>query len=244
MSNLNVNGNYESKIAQTGSTVSSTQTQQAKDPSSVFGKRERWEELGLTKEQYENLCAEDPAFATKSLDEQKKVLAGLDVEVAAPPEEAQQSAHTSEATGTVQANTTAETAEGITAQPAETQPVENKLATTAEITQAETVEEESQPAQKILTKAEIDERKAFNKMGTEEKLSIIIEDYAQNNYMFGDADNRHTEEEWNALSSEAKQAEVEKSKQHLNEIIQKYDSQTSEKGKVTDTETLLILPIL
>ena len=241
MSNLNVNGNYESKIAQTGSTVSSTQTQQAKDPSSVFGKRERWEELGLTKEQYENLCAKDPAFATKSLDEQKKVLAGLDVEVAAPPEEAQQSAHTSEATGTVQANTTAETAEGITAQPTETQSVENKLATTAEITQTETVEEESQPAQKILTKAEIDERKAFNKMGTEEKLSIIIEDYAQNNYMFGDADNRHKEEDWNALSSEAKQAEVEKSKHHLNGIIQKYASQTSEKGKVTvtDTETLL-----
>lgn len=241
MSNLNVNGNYESKIAQTGSTVSSTQTQQAKDPSSVFGKRERWEELGLTKEQYENLCAKDPAFATKSLDEQKKVLAGLDVEVAAPPEEAQQSAHTSEATGTVQANTTAETAEGITAQPTETQSVENKLATTAEITQTETVEEESQPAQKILTKAEIDERKAFNKMGTEEKLSIIIEDYAQNNYMFGDADNCHKEEDWNALSSEAKQAEVEKSKHHLNGIIQKYASQTSEKGKVTvtDTETLL-----
>lgn len=241
MSNLNVNGNYESKIAQTGSTVSSTQTQQAKDPSSLFGKKERWVELGLTKEQYKNLCAEDPAFATKSLDEQKKVLAGLDVEVAAPPEEAQQSAHTSEATGTVQANTTAETAEGITAQPAETQPVENKLATTAEITQAETVEEESQPAQKILTKAEIDERKAFNKMGTEEKLSIIIEDYAQNSYMFGDADNRHKEEDWNALSSEAKQAEIEKSKQHLNDIIQKYASQTSEKGKVTvtDTETLL-----
>lgn len=244
MSNLNVNGNYESKIAQTGSTASSTQTQQAKDPSSVFGKRERWEELGLTKEQYENLCAKDPAFGTKSLDEQKKVLAGLDVEVAAPPEEARQSAHTSEATGTVQANTTAETAEGITAQPAtsqpaETQPVENKPATTAEITQAETVEEESQPAQKILTKAEIDERKAFNKMGTEEKLSIIIEDYAQNNYMFGDADNRHKEEDWNALSSEAKQAEVEKSKQYLNGIIQKYASQTPEKGKVTDTETLL-----
>ncbi len=244
MSNLNVNGNYESKIAQTGSTASSTQTQQAKDPSSVFGKRERWEELGLTKEQYENLCAKDPAFGTKSLDEQKKILAGLDVEVAAPPEEAQQSAHTSEATGTVQANTTAETAEGITAQPAtsqpaETQPVENKPATTAEITQAETVEEESQPAQKILTKAEIDERKAFNKMGTEEKLSIIIEDYAQNNYMFGDADNRHKEEDWNALSSEAKQAEVEKSKQQLNDIIQKYASQIFEKGKVTDTETLL-----
>lgn len=239
MSNLNVNGNYESKIAQTGSTVSSTQTQQAKDPSSVFGKRERWEELGLTKEQYENLCAKDPAFATKSLDEQKKVLAGLDVEVAAPPEEAQQSAHTSEATGTVQANTTTETAKAATAQPTETQSVENKLATTAEITQTETVEEESQPAQKILTKAEIDERKAFNKMGTEEKLSIIIEDYAQNNYMFGDADNRRTEEKWNALSSEAKQAEVEKSKQHLNGIIQKYASQTSEKGKVTDTETLL-----
>ena len=239
MSNLNVNGNYESKIAQTGSTVLSTQTQQAKDPSSVFGKRERWEELGLTKEQYENLCAKDPAFGTKSLDEQKKVLAGLDVEVAAPPEEAQQSAHTSEATGTVQANTTTETAEAVTAQPTETQSVENKLATTAETTQAETVEEESQPAQKILTKAEIDERKAFNKMGTEEKLSIIIEDYAQNNYMFGDADNRHKEEDWNALSSEAKQAEIEKSKQHLNDIIQKYASQTSEKGKVTDTETLL-----
>lgn len=244
MSNLNVNGNYESKIAQTGSTASSTQTQQAKDPSSLFGKKERWVELGLTKEQYKNLCAEDPAFATKSLDEQKKVLAGLDVEVAAPPEEAQQSAHTSEATGTVQANTTAETAEGITAQPAtsqptETQSVENNLATTAEITQAETVEEESQPAQKILTKAEIDERKAFNKMSTEEKLSIIIEDYAQNNYMFGDADNRHKEEDWNALSSEAKQAEVEKSKQYLNGIIQKYASQTPEKGKVTDTETLL-----
>lgn len=239
MSNLNVNGNYESKIAQTGSTASSTQTQQAKDPSSVFGKRERWEELGLTKEQYENLCAKDPAFGTKSLDEQKKVLAGLDVEVAAPAEEAQQSAHTSEATGTVQANTTAETAEAVTAQPTETQSVENKLATTAETTQAETVEEESQPAQKILTKAEIDERKAFNKMGTEEKLSIIIEDYAQNNYMFGDADNRHKEEDWNALSSEAKQAEVEKSKQHLNGIIQKYASQTSKKGKVTDTETLL-----
>lgn len=244
MSNLNVNGNYESKIAQTGSTVSSTQTQQAKDPSSLFGKKERWVELGLTKEQYENFCAKDPAFATKSLDEQKKVLAGLDVEVAAPPEEARQSAHTSEATGTVQANTTAETAEGITAQPAtsqpaETQSVENKLATTAEITQAETVEEESQPAQKILTKAEIDERKAFNKMGTEEKLSIIIEDYAQNNYMFGDADNQHTEDKWNALTAEAKQAEIEKSKQHLNDIIQKYASQTPEKGKVTDTETLL-----
>lgn len=241
MSNLNVNGNYESKIAQTGSTVSSTQTQQAKDPSSLFGKKERWVELGLTKEQYENLCAKDPAFGTKSLDEQKKVLAGLDVEVAAPAEEAQQSAHTSEATGTVQANTTTETAEAVTAQPTETQSVENKLATTAEITQAETVEEESQPAQKILTKAEIDERKAFNKMGTEEKLSIIIEDYAQNNYMFGDADNCHKEEDWNALSSEAKQAEVEKSKQHLNVIIQKYASQTSEKGKVTvtDTETLL-----
>ena len=239
MSNLNVNGNYESKIAQTGSTASSTQTQQAKDPSSVFGKRERWEELGLTKEQYENLCAKDPAFGTKSLDEQKKVLAGLDVEVAAPAEEAQQPAQTSEVTGTVQANTTTETAEAVTAQPTETQSVENKLATTAEITQAETVEEESQPAQKILTKAEIDERKAFNKMGTEEKLSIIIEDYAQNNYMFGDADNRHKEEDWNALSSEAKQAEVEKSKQQLNDIIQKYASQISEKGKVTDTETLL-----
>ena len=244
MSNLNVNGNYESKIAQTGSTVSSTQTQQAKDPSSLFGKKERWVELGLTKEQYENLCAKDPAFGTKSLDEQKKVLAGLDVEVAAPAEEAQQSAHTSEATGTVQANTTAETAEGITAQPATSQPaetksVENKLVTTAETTQAETVEEESQPAQKILTKAEIDERKAFNKMGTEEKLSIIIEDYAQNNYMFGDADNRHKEEDWNALSSEAKQAEIEKSKQHLNDIIQKYASQPSKKGIVTDTETLL-----
>lgn len=244
MSNLNVNGNYESKIAQTGSTVSSTQTQQAKDPSSLFGKKERWVELGLTKEQYKDLCAKDPAFATKSLDEQKKVLAGLDVEVAAPPEEAQQSAHTSEATGTVQANTTAETAEGITAQPAtsqpaETQPVENKPATTAETTQAEPVEEETPPAPKILTKAEIDERKAFNKMGTEEKLSIIIEDYAQNNYMFGDADNRHKEEDWNALSSEAKQAEVEKSKQHLNGIIQKYASQISKKGKVTDTETLL-----
>ena len=244
MSNLNVNGNYESKIAQTGSTVSSTQTQQAKDPSSLFGKKERWVELGLTKEQYKDLCAKDPAFATKSLDEQKKVLAGLDVEVAAPPEEARQSAHTSEATGTVQANTTAETAEGITAQPAtsqpaETQPVENKLATTAEITQAETVEEESQPAPKILTKAEIDERKAFNKMGTEEKLSIIIEDYAQNNYMFGEADNRPTEDEWNALTAEAKQAEIEKSKQYLNGIIQKYASQTPEKGKVTDTETLL-----
>lgn len=244
MSNLNVNGNYESKIAQTGSTVSSTQTQQAKDPSSVFGKRERWEELGLTKEQYENLCAKDPAFATKSLDEQKKVLAGLDVEVAAPPEEAQQSAHTSEATGTVQANTTTETAEGTTAQlatsqPAETQSVENKPATTAETTQAEPVEEETPPAPKILTKAEIDERKAFNKMGTEEKLSIIIEDYAQNNYMFGDADNRHTEDKWNALTAEAKQAEIEKSKQHLNDIIQKYASQTSKKGKVTDTETLL-----
>lgn len=244
MSNLNVNGNYESKIAQTGSTVSSTQTQQTKDPSSLFGKKERWVELGLTKEQYKDLCAQDPAFATKSLDEQKKVLAGLDVEVAAPPEEAQQSAHTSEATGTVQANTTAETAEGITAQPAtsqpaETQSVENKPATTAETTQAEPVEEETPPAPKILTKAEIDERKAFNKMGTEEKLSIIIEDYAQNNYMFGDADNRLTEEEWNALSSEAKQAEVEKSKQYLNGIIQKYASQTPEKGKVTDTETLL-----
>ena len=239
MSNLNVNGNYESKIAQTGSTASSTQTQQAKDPSSVFGKRERWEELGLTKEQYENLCAKDPAFGTKSLDEQKKILAGLDVEVAAPPEEAQQPAQTSEVTGTVQANTTTETAEAVTAQPTETQSVENKLATTAEITQAETVEEESQPAQKILTKAEIDERKAFNKMGTEEKLSIIIEDYAQNNYMFGDADNRHKEEDWNALSSEAKQAEVEKSKKHLNGIIQKYASQPSKKGKVTDTETLL-----
>lgn len=244
MSNLNVNGNYESKIAQTGSTASSTQTQQAKDPSSVFGKRERWDELGLTKEQYENLCAKDPAFGTKSLDEQKKVLAGLDVEVAAPPEEAQQSAHTSEATGTVQANTTAETAEGITAQPAtsqpaETQPVENKPATTAETTQAEPVEEETPPAPKILTKAEIDERKAFNKMGTEEKLSIIIEDYAQNNYMFGDADNRHTEDKWNALTAEAKQAEIEKSKQQLNDIIQKYASQTSGKGKVTDTETLL-----
>mgnify|MGYP004530168359 CR=1 FL=1 len=244
MSNLNVNGNYESKIAQTGSTVSSTQTQQAKDPSSLFGKKERWVELGLTKEQYENFCAKDPAFGTKSLDEQKKVLAGLDVEVAAPAEEAQQSAHTSEATGTVQANTTTETAEGTTAQlatsqPTETQSVENNLATTAEITQAETVEEESQPAQKILTKAEIDERKAFNKMSTEEKLSIIIEDYAQNNYRFGDADNRHKEEDWNALSSEAKQAEVEKSKQHLNGIIQKYASQISKKGKVTDTETLL-----
>lgn len=241
MSNLNVNGNYESKIAQTGSTVLSTQTQQTKDPSSLFGKKERWVELGLTKEQYDNLCAKDPAFGTKSLDEQKKVLAGLDVEVAAPAEEAQQSAHTSEATGTVQANTTTETAKAATAQPTETQSVENKLATTAEITQAETVEEESQPAQKILTKAEIDERKAFNKMGTEEKLSIIIEDYAQNNYMFGDADNRHKEEDWNALSSEAKQAEVEKSKHHLNGIIQKYASQTSEKGKVTvtDTETLL-----
>lgn len=244
MSNLNVNGNYESKIAQTGSTVSSTQTQQTKDPSSLFGKKERWVELGLTKEQYKDLCAQDPAFATKSLDEQKKVLAGLDVEVAAPPEEAQQPAHTSEATGTVQANTTTETAEGTTAQlatsqPAETQSVENKLATTAETTQAETVEEESQPAQKILTKAEIDERKAFNKMGTEEKLSIIIEDYAQNNYMFGDADNRHTEDKWNALTAEAKQAEIEKSKQHLNDIIQKYASQTSKKGKVTDTETLL-----
>lgn len=241
MSNLNVNGNYESKIAQTGSTVSSTQTQQTKDPSSLFGKKERWVELGLTKEQYKDLCAQDPAFATKSLDEQKKVLAGLDVEVAAPAEEAQQSAHTSEATGTVQANTTTETAEAVTAQPTETQSVENNLATTAEITQAETVEEESQPAQKILTKAEIDERKAFNKMGTEEKLSIIIEDYAQNNYMFGDADNCHKEEDWNALSSEAKQAEVEKSKHHLNGIIQKYASQTSEKGKVTvtDTETLL-----
>lgn len=244
MSNLNVNGNYESKIAQTGSTVSSTQTQQAKDPSSVFGKRERWEELGLTKEQYENLCAKDPAFGTKSLDEQKKVLAGLDVEVAAPAEEAQQSAHTSEATGTVQANTTTETAEGTTAQlatsqPAETQSVENKPATTAETTQAEPVEEETPPAPKILTKAEIDERKAFNKMGTEEKLSIIIEDYAQNNYMFGDADNRHTEDKWNALTAEAKQAEIEKSKQHLNDIIQKYASQTSKKGKVTDTETLL-----
>lgn len=244
MSNLNVNGNYESKIAQTGSTVSSTQTQQTKDPSSLFGKKERWVELGLTKEQYKDLCAQDPAFATKSLDEQKKVLAGLDVEVAAPPEEAQQSAHTSEATGTVQANTTAETAEGITAQPAtsqpaETQPVENKPATTAETTQAEPVEEETPPAPKILTKAEIDERKAFNKMGTEEKLSIIIEDYAQNNYMFGDADNQHTEDKWNALTAEAKQAEIEKSKQHLNDIIQKYASQTPEKGKVTDTETLL-----
>lgn len=244
MSNLNVNGNYESKIAQTGSTVSSTQTQQAKDPSSLFGKKERWVELGLTKEQYENFCAKDPAFATKSLDEQKKVLAGLDVEVAAPPEEARQSAHTSEATGTVQANTTAETAEGITAQPAtsqpaETQPVENKPATTAETTQAEPVEEETPPAPKILTKAEIDERKAFNKMGTEEKLSIIIEDYAQNNYMFGEADNRPTEDEWNALTAEAKQAEIEKSKQQLNDIIQKYASQTPEKGKVTDTETLL-----
>ena len=239
MSNLNVNGNYESKIAQTGSTVSSTQTQQAKDPSSVFGKRERWEELGLTKEQYENLCAKDPAFGTKSLDEQKKVLAGLDVEVAAPAEEAQQSAHTSEAAGTVQANTTTETAKAATAQPTETQSVENKFATTAEITQAEPVEDETPPAPKILTKAEIDERKAFNKMGTEEKLSIIIEDYAQNSYMFGDADNRHKEKDWNALSSEAKQAEIEKSKQHLNRIIQKYASQTSEKGKVTDTETLL-----
>ena len=239
MSNLNVNGNYESKIAQTGSTVSSTQTQQTKDPSSLFGKKERWVELGLTKEQYKDLCAQDPAFATKSLDEQKKVLAGLDVEVAAPSEEAQQPAHTSEATGTVQANTTAETAEGITAQPAETQPVENKPATTAETTQAEPVEDETPPAPKILTKAEIDERKAFNKMGTEEKLSIIIEDYAQNSYMFGDADNRHKEKDWNALSSEAKQAEIEKSKQHLNRIIQKYASQTSEKGKVTDTETLL-----
>lgn len=244
MSNLNVNGNYESKIAQTGSTVSSTQTQQTKDPSSLFGKKERWVELGLTKEQYDNLCAKDPAFGTKSLDEQKKVLAGLDVEVAAPPEEAQQSAHTSEATGTVQANTTTETAEGTTAQlatsqPAETQSVENKPATTAETTQAEPVEEETPPAPKILTKAEIDERKAFNKMGTEEKLSIIIEDYAQNNYMFGDADNRHTEDKWNALTAEAKQAEIEKSKQHLNDIIQKYASQTSKKGKVTDTETLL-----
>lgn len=239
MSNLNVNGNYENKISQTGSAPAQSQTQQLKDSSSLFCKKERWVELGLTKEQYDNLCAKDPAFGTKSLDEQKKVLAGLDVEVAAPAEEAQQSAHTSEAAGTVQANTTTETAEAVTAQPTETQSVENKLATTAEITQAETVEEESQPAQKILTKAEIDERKAFNKMGTEEKLSIIIEDYAQNNYMFGDADNRHTEEEWNALSSEAKQAEVEKSKQHLNGIIQKYASQTSEKGKVTDTETLL-----
>lgn len=239
MSNLNVNGNYESKIAQTGSTALSTQTQQAKDPSSLFYKKERWVELGLTKEQYDNLCAKDPAFGTKSLDEQKKVLAGLDVEVAAPSEEAQQPAHTSEATGTVQANTTAETAEGITAQPAETQPVENKPATTAETTQAEPVEDETPPAPKILTKAEIDERKAFNKMGTEEKLSIIIEDYAQNSYMFGDADNRHKEKDWNALSSEAKQAEIEKSKQHLNRIIQKYASQTSEKGKVTDTETLL-----
>lgn len=244
MSNLNVNGNYESKIAQTGSTVSSTQTQQLKDPSSLFGKKERWVELGLTREQYENICAKDPAFGTKSLDEQKKVLAGLDVEVAAPPEEAQQSAHTSEATGTIQANTTAETAEGTTAQPATSQPaetksVENKPATTAETTQAEPVEEETPPAPKILTKAEIDERKAFNKMGTEEKLSIIIEDYAQNNYMFGEADKRHTEDEWNALTAETKQAEVEKSKQHLNGIIQKYASQTSEKGKVTDTETLL-----
>lgn len=235
MSNLNVNGNYESKIAQTGSTASSTQTQQAKDPSSLFGKKERWVELGLTKEQYKNLCAQDPAFATKSLDEQKKVLAGLDVEVAAPPEEAQQPAQTSEVTETVQANTTTETAEGTTAQPAETQPVENKPATTAETTQAEPVEEETPP----LTKAEIDERKAFNKMGTEEKLSIIIEDYAQNNYMFGEANNRHTEDQWNALTAEAKQAEIEKSKQHLNDIIQKYASQTSGKGKVTDTETLL-----
>ena len=239
MSNLNVNGNYESKIAQTGSTALSTQTQQAKDPSSLFYKKERWVELGLTKEQYDNLCAKDPAFGIKSLDEQKKVLAGLDVEVAAPAEEAQQSAHTSEATGTVQANTTTETAKAATAQPTETQSVENKPATTAETTQAETVEEETPPAPKILTKAEIDERKAFNKMGTEEKLSIIIEDYAQNNYMFGEADNRHTEDEWNALTAEAKQAEVEKSKQHLNGIIQKYASQTSEKGKVTDTETLL-----
>lgn len=244
MSNLNVNGNYENKISQTGSAPAQSQTQQLKDSSSLFCKKERWVELGLTKEQYENFCAKDPAFGTKSLDEQKKVLAGLDVEVAAPAEEAQQSAHTSEATGTVQANTTTETAEGTTAQlatsqPTETQSVENNLATTAEITQAETVEEESQPAQKILTKAEIDERKAFNKMSTEEKLSIIIEDYAQNNYRFGDADNRHKEEDWNALSSEAKQAEVEKSKQHLNGIIQKYASQISKKGKVTDTETLL-----
>lgn len=241
MSNLNVNGNYENKISQTGSAPAQSQTQQLKDSSSLFCKKERWVELGLTKEQYDNLCAKDPAFGTKSLDEQKKVLAGLDVEVAAPAEEAQQSAHTSEATGTAQANTTTETAEAVTAQPTETQSVENKLATTAEITQAETVEEESQPEQKILTKAEIDERKAFNKMGTEEKLSIIIEDYAQNNYMFGDADNCHKEEDWNALSSEAKQAEVEKSKHHLNGIIQKYASQTSEKEKVTvtDTETLL-----
>lgn len=80
----------------------------------------------------------------------------------------------------------------------------------------------------------------YSKLDKNSKLNVVLEEFAKNQFIFGDKDNPKTEDEWNKLSQEAKNQYTNTVKQKILAIINK-DNNNNEIDNLDDIQKLLHL---
>lgn len=203
ISNVTNNDKVNSTASGTGN-VSAASSSQKSDSASILTtkkpKEELLKQLGITVEQYLEICTKNPNFETLSLEKQLEYISKQSAPKSETPQP--QSAQTADAqsipaakTNTAASTTQAQAAQASSSQNPAVKTEEVKdIDSKADAPQTETQAEESP----FFNKAE------FVKKTPEEKIKIYINEYAKNAFMFADSENPKTEEDWAALSDKEK----------------------------------------
>ena len=178
ISNVNNNDNINA-VTGTGSASAASASSKTENNSILTNKKPKEEllkQLGLTVEQYLEICNNNPNFETLPLEKQLEYLSKQNVRK----------------TGQAQTTQNAQSVENQT-EATTSQSVESPDAQSA-ASEPQTPAEESP----FFNKAE------FSELPTNKKMNVYVEQYAKNAFMFADNENPKTPEEWDALSEEEK----------------------------------------
>ena len=157
-------------------------------------------ELGITVDQYNELCEKDETFKFADINYQKRIVEQYikPAEVVTPTSAtltAQSSAQTTVVPVVADANDASEpVAQGLQAQAAQ-------------------AEDEAEEFLDDVSRTENYDFTAFDKLGGREKLYVIFTELARNNYLYGNKNNIRTPEDWDNLSEEEKNNLINQAKE-------------------------------
>lgn len=167
--------------------------------------------LEISYEEYLKYCEQNPEFATYDVSKQKEIVAANKVSQAtnasAPSETDVSMLSTPASLATTEVDATASIA---------STPIE----------QAETIEQAFEPIEiQELDSSKYDgisfDFNHFNELSFDDQLNLFFEKYAKNKFLYGDPNQKRTEEDWNRLSNEEKQSLISQSTSIINGQFQR-----------------------
>lgn len=190
--NITTNEQVNNSASAAGNTTAAAASSNSNNNSILAAKKPKEEllkQLGITVEQYVEICNANPNFETLPLEKQLEFISKYNTQNAPQAAEASQVAAATET-------------------PAESEAVSEQQAASS-AADSNAASSESSAESPFFNKAK------FAKLSVNDKMNVYVEEYAKNSFMFADNDNVKTSEEWDALSEEEKLKYINTAKDSL-----------------------------